>query len=195
MLTVRSATGMYRVVAGIDTKANAPGLQGDRYQTDCRWPPDGSFRRSIKPITERSRSSWKISGSKLKLDVEIPANTKATIYVPGRSRTVDVGSGVYSFASNYFLNRLYYHIITLQGYILNYNLLGVIGLSMIAVLTGDIVSSRKIGDKRKWLTRLREIIDRKTGAWQGEPPKWSVFRGDGFQVGDRFAGTRIANRR
>jgi hypothetical protein len=51
---------------------------------------------------------------------------------------------------------------------------------MIAVLTGDIVSSRKIGDKRKWLKRLREIIERKTGL--GKPPKWSVFRGDGFQV-------------
>lgn len=51
---------------------------------------------------------------------------------------------------------------------------------MIAVLTGDIVSSRSTPDKRMWLTRLREIMEKKLGP--AKPLKWGVFRGDGFQV-------------
>jgi hypothetical protein len=51
---------------------------------------------------------------------------------------------------------------------------------MIAVLTGDIVSSRQIPDKRKWLKRLKEIIEKRSDLTK--PPKWGVFRGDGFQV-------------
>ena len=70
-------------------------------------------------------SHWKIDGSKLQLDVEIPANTKATIYIPtnttesitegnislssvkdikfvgkeGNYIVVEVGSGKYHFTS------------------------------------------------------------------------------------------------
>jgi hypothetical protein len=51
---------------------------------------------------------------------------------------------------------------------------------MVAILTGDIVSSRRMPDKRKWLKRLKEIIERKSGL--AKAPKWDVFRGDGFQV-------------
>jgi hypothetical protein len=51
---------------------------------------------------------------------------------------------------------------------------------MIAVLTGDIVSSRRIADKRQWLKRLQEIIEKRSGL--SKVPKWGVFRGDGFQV-------------
>jgi hypothetical protein len=50
---------------------------------------------------------------------------------------------------------------------------------MIAVLTGDIVSSRSTPDKRMWLSRLREIMEKKMGS---KTLKWGVFRGDGFQV-------------
>ena len=51
---------------------------------------------------------------------------------------------------------------------------------MIAVLTGDIVSSRSVPDKGKWLRRLKDIIEKKPGF--KKPPKWGVFRGDGFQI-------------
>lgn len=51
---------------------------------------------------------------------------------------------------------------------------------MIAVLTGDIVSSRRVPDKRKWLKRLQEIIEKRAGF--ATTPKWGIFRGDGFQV-------------
>jgi hypothetical protein len=51
---------------------------------------------------------------------------------------------------------------------------------MIAVLTGDIVSSRQIPGKRLWLKKLQDIIEKRSGL--SKVPKWSVFRGDGFQV-------------
>jgi hypothetical protein len=51
---------------------------------------------------------------------------------------------------------------------------------MIAVLTGDIVSSRSLPNKSRWLRRLQEIIDKRSGLRKG--PRWGIFRGDGFQV-------------
>ncbi|MEJ0033884.1 MAG: alpha-L-rhamnosidase C-terminal domain-containing protein [Bacteroidota bacterium] len=36
------------------------------------------------------KSAWKVEGGKVTLDVEIPANTKATVVVPG-GETVEVG--------------------------------------------------------------------------------------------------------
>ncbi|HMJ68238.1 MAG TPA: hypothetical protein VK508_05060 [Cyclobacteriaceae bacterium] len=51
---------------------------------------------------------------------------------------------------------------------------------MIAVLTGDMVSSRSIPNKSRWLRQLQEIIEKRSGLTK--TPKWSVFRGDGFQV-------------
>lgn len=51
---------------------------------------------------------------------------------------------------------------------------------MIAILTGDIVSSRRVPDKKRWLKRLKEIIEKKSGL--AKVPRWDVFRGDGFQL-------------
>ncbi len=48
---------------------------------------------------------------------------------------------------------------------------------MIAVITGDIINSRK-GDVEKWLPYLKEIL-----RYYGEEPKnWEIFRGDSFQL-------------
>jgi hypothetical protein len=49
---------------------------------------------------------------------------------------------------------------------------------MIAVITGDIVSSRKMPPKSGWMKRLKHIIEKQAG----EPLRWAMFRGDGFQV-------------
>lgn len=51
---------------------------------------------------------------------------------------------------------------------------------MIAVITGDMVASRKMPDKRLWLQRLKEIIERKSGL--PKTPRWTIYRGDGFQI-------------
>jgi alpha-L-rhamnosidase len=45
-------------------------------------------------------SDWKIEGGQLKMDVTIPANTTATIVVPGKKGgRHEVGSGHYQFSS------------------------------------------------------------------------------------------------
>lgn len=51
---------------------------------------------------------------------------------------------------------------------------------MIAVLTGDIVSSQSLSDNSKWTKRLKEILEKRSGL--PKVPRWGVFRGDGFQV-------------
>ncbi len=44
------------------------------------------------------KSSWKIDGENIIYDVEIPANTKATVVMPGKDKeTKELGSGKYSF--------------------------------------------------------------------------------------------------
>ena len=48
---------------------------------------------------------------------------------------------------------------------------------MIAVITGDIINSRK-GDVEKWLPYLKEVLN----YYGEEPKKWEIFRGDSFQL-------------
>ncbi|HZY80254.1 MAG TPA: glycoside hydrolase family 78 protein [Cyclobacteriaceae bacterium] len=87
---------MYRVVAGIDTKEDAPGYKG----ITIRPTIGGGLTEATAEYDTyygRIRSSWKVVGDKVQLDVEIPANTRATIHVPG-GEVVEVGSGVYSFS-------------------------------------------------------------------------------------------------
>lgn len=49
---------------------------------------------------------------------------------------------------------------------------------MIAVITGDIVASRKMPAKSGWKKRLQQIIEKQ----HGQSLRWAMFRGDGFQV-------------
>lgn len=51
---------------------------------------------------------------------------------------------------------------------------------MIAVVTGDMVSSRSVPNKSRWLRKLQEIIEKQSGL--AKKPRWGIFRGDGFQV-------------
>lgn len=113
---------MYRVVAGIDTKSEAPGYKGITIR-----PTIGGGLTTVSAEYDtyygKIRSAWKLAGDRLQLDVEIPANTTATVYIPsgsvegitekgvslgdlkevkvrgqeGKYVAVDVGSGVYSF--------------------------------------------------------------------------------------------------
>jgi alpha-L-rhamnosidase len=88
---------MYRVVAGIDTKPDMPGYKGIVIKPVI----DGRLNSaSAEYLTYygKVKSSWKLADGKIQLDVEIPANTKATIHVPGGD-TVEVGSGTYSFSA------------------------------------------------------------------------------------------------
>ncbi|MFI5138258.1 MAG: family 78 glycoside hydrolase catalytic domain [Sphingobacteriales bacterium] len=115
---------MYRVIAGIDTKTDAPG-----YKRVLIKPTLGGNLQNADADYETNygkvSSHWKLEGGNLSLDVEIPANTTATIYVPankgavvteggkpidakqepaiGDGQTgyvvVNVGSGVYHFST------------------------------------------------------------------------------------------------
>jgi hypothetical protein len=49
---------------------------------------------------------------------------------------------------------------------------------MEAVLTGDIINSRKVKSPEEWMARLKAVLN-----CYGKPPAtWQVFRGDSFQL-------------
>ena len=113
---------MYRVIAGIDTKQDGPG-----YKQITIKPTIGGNLTYASADYETGygtiSSHWKLDAGSLSLDVTIPANTTATIYVPvkdgstvtqnGKTITgtdnstvgyaaVNVGSGNYHFSSTGF---------------------------------------------------------------------------------------------
>ncbi len=49
---------------------------------------------------------------------------------------------------------------------------------MVAVITGDIISSRKIVNQEKWLSPLKDLLE----SWGETPKDWILNRGDFFQV-------------
>jgi alpha-L-rhamnosidase len=116
---------MYRTVAGIDTYADEPGYKHIRIMP--HMSDSLSFvGADLKTYYGTVSSHWKIDNGKHQLDIEIPANTKATVYIPGNSAesvmegnvglnsvkdikvtgkegnyiVVEVGSGKYHFSSN-----------------------------------------------------------------------------------------------
>jgi alpha-L-rhamnosidase len=115
---------MYRVIAGIDTKTEAPG-----YKQIVIKPTVGGNLTNAAADYETNygkvSSHWKLDGGIVLLDVEIPANTTATVYIPAKEGSslleggkpfstdaamkqaspeagyivVSVGSGVYHFST------------------------------------------------------------------------------------------------
>ncbi|RYG05502.1 MAG: alpha-L-rhamnosidase, partial [Chitinophagaceae bacterium] len=106
---------MYRVVAGLDTYDSMPG-----YKSISIKPHVGGGLTTVTAEYETNygklASGWKVDGGKFSMDVEIPANTKAKIFIPAASADavteggaaikgvkegeyviVEVGSGKYSF--------------------------------------------------------------------------------------------------
>jgi alpha-L-rhamnosidase len=72
---------MYRVVAGIDTETDGPGYKKIRIQPHIE---KGLTNASANLLTYYGNisSGWKVENGKLLIDIEIPANTLATIVVP-----------------------------------------------------------------------------------------------------------------
>lgn len=83
---------MYRVIAGIDTKEDAPG-----YREIIIHPhPGGKLTEatgSLLTYYGNIRSSWQLKDGQFMLDVEIPANTTATVYIPGTESSDILESG------------------------------------------------------------------------------------------------------
>ncbi|TFH46671.1 MAG: alpha-L-rhamnosidase, partial [Bacteroidia bacterium] len=72
---------MYRVVAGLETRVEWAG-----YKQSIIKPHIGGglthVSASLDTYYGKLSSSWKVNGDKLVMDVEIPANTTATVFIP-----------------------------------------------------------------------------------------------------------------
>jgi alpha-L-rhamnosidase len=115
---------MYRVIAGIDTKTDQPGYK----QIVIKPTLGGKFQNASADYETnygKVSSHWKLDSGMFSLDVEIPANTMATVYIPANVNSpvsegdkpvasnpeikvidpvagytvVNVGSGVYHFTT------------------------------------------------------------------------------------------------
>ncbi len=88
---------MYRTIAGINSVAADPG-----YRTIVIAPkPGGKLTRAsaeLETLYGTVKSAWALENNLLKLDVTIPANTRAKIVLAGSS--YEIGSGTYHFESS-----------------------------------------------------------------------------------------------
>ena len=83
---------MYRAMTGLDTETDAPGYKAIRIQPR----PGGGFTEAaaeLQTLYGLAASRWKRDEQNLTLEVEIPANTTATIYVPAPDASVVTESG------------------------------------------------------------------------------------------------------
>ena len=72
---------MYRVMAGLDTYEDGVGYKHSRIMPHIGRGITGASA-SLDTYYGKLSSSWKLDGDKLTLDVEVPANTTADVYVP-----------------------------------------------------------------------------------------------------------------
>lgn len=72
---------MYRVVTGIDTEESSPGYKSIviKPHLDARITQASSEYKTGYGLV---KSSWRTTDQTINFDIEVPANTKATIYVP-----------------------------------------------------------------------------------------------------------------
>jgi len=89
---------MYRTIAGINSVADAPG-----YKSIVIAPkPGGKLTKAsaeLETVYGTVKSAWVLENNLFKLDVTVPANTRAKIVMPDYSNH-DIGSGSYHFESN-----------------------------------------------------------------------------------------------
>jgi alpha-L-rhamnosidase len=75
---------MYRVVAGIDTYEDGVGYKHIRIKPT----PGGNFESvaaTLDTYYGKVTSSWNKKGKETTYDIQVPVNTKATIFLPGNS--------------------------------------------------------------------------------------------------------------
>jgi alpha-L-rhamnosidase len=103
---------MYRVVAGLDTYDDAPGYKHIKIQPHIGGGLTNASA-SLQTYYGKASSGWKIEGDKIIMDIEVPANTKATIHVPaldgyqvkenGRVISIIKEIGVLGYENEYLL--------------------------------------------------------------------------------------------
>jgi alpha-L-rhamnosidase len=90
---------MYRVMAGIDTYEDGPGYHHSKIQPHI----GGGFTNasaSLETYYGTISSSWKLDGGKIILDIEIPANTRSTVYLPSNNPGLVIQNGKQLTASD-----------------------------------------------------------------------------------------------
>jgi len=116
---------MYRVIAGIDTYESDAGYKKIRIMPHIGAKLTSAVAE-LQTYYGKISSGWKVENGKLQLNVEVPVNTKATIFIPvksgetiqesgnllssvkeikvigqqGEYAEVEVGSGKYAFVVN-----------------------------------------------------------------------------------------------
>ena len=75
---------MYRSICGIDTYTDEPGYKHIRIMPHIS--DSLSFANAdLKTYYGTVSSHWKMDNGKLQLDIQVPPNTKATVYIPAKS--------------------------------------------------------------------------------------------------------------
>jgi len=83
---------MYRVVAGLDTDINGPGYKQITFKPNV----GGGLTQASATLQTNygtASSQWKIADGKLLLDVVVPANTTAQVFIPAASAKAITESG------------------------------------------------------------------------------------------------------
>ena len=83
---------MYRVVAGLDTYEDEPGYKHIRIQPHIGGGLTNASA-SLQTYYGKASNGWKIENGKLFLEVEIPANTTADVYIPAKNKEDVLESG------------------------------------------------------------------------------------------------------
>jgi len=83
---------MYRVMVGLDTYEDGPGYKHIKIKPHI----GGGFTNasaSLETYYGKLSSGWKVDADKIYMDVEIPANTSATVFVPANSKNLITENG------------------------------------------------------------------------------------------------------
>ena len=86
----------YTSLAGIQQNNKATGFK----IIDIKPQPVGDIkfaRATYQSVYGEIVSDWKINSGVFELNVTIPANTTATVYLPGRNKGIKTGSGKYQY--------------------------------------------------------------------------------------------------
>ncbi len=84
---------MYRTMVGIDTYEDGPGYKHIKIQPHI----GGGFTNasaSLQTYYGKLSSGWKLANGKVSMDVEIPANTTATVFIPAKNKEAILENGV-----------------------------------------------------------------------------------------------------
>lgn len=83
---------MYRVMVGLDTYEDGTGYKHSKIEPHI----GGGFTNaaaSLQTYYGKLSNSWKVSGDQLTMEIEVPANTTATVFIPAKSVDAVAESG------------------------------------------------------------------------------------------------------